>query len=162
MGLKGYFVREKKEAEAAGASAAPAGAQAIEVREKKAEATEEVDILDTILSGKELVTTIDTDYGEFQFKYPSGADQIRMSRRNASYHGGHPDASFDAVSQLHFEQWSTLDVLIVGKPDRFAKIDSWADCPDQKLIDELYERGARFCIDIREKIRLARSGGPLA
>lgn len=162
MGLKEFFIRDKKSVEEnpAGASEAPAS-PATQIREKRAEAEDKIDILDAILSGKEIVTTIPTDYGEFQFKYPDGTDQLRVAHRRAAYLGGHPDSSFDNARRVQFEQWATLDVLIVSRPERFSELKSWADFPDQSVVDELYARGARFCGDIRAQIRSARPGKPL-
>jgi hypothetical protein len=152
-GLSGFFVQDKKvKTEEAGAAKAPVSD--IQVREKR---EEEIDILDTILSGKELVTTIDTDYGEFQFRYPDGEDQLRIAHRKAGYLGGFPDSSFDAHRRVQFEQWATLDILISGKPEKYEKLSSWADFPDQYLVEDLYTRGAQFCREIRDKISEARS-----
>src|SRR5574343_8390 len=130
MGLKEFFIRDKKSVEEnpAGAAEAPAS-PATQIREKRAEAEDKIDILDAILSGKEIVTTIPTDYGEFQFKYPDGTDQLRVAHRRAAYLGGHPDSSFDNARRVQFEQWATLDVLIVSRPERFSELESWADFP---------------------------------
>lgn len=149
-GLGDYFVREKK-------------AEKVSAAEKsfpEETGKESADIIDALLHNKEILTKIDTPYGDFEFKYPSGGDQLRIAHRRAAYLGGHPDASFDNLRRMQFEQWATLDILVVGKPERFKDMESWADCPDPELADQIYERGARFCGDIREKIRGARPGKP--
>lgn len=154
MALGDFFIRDGKK-EAAGKAPAEAPAP-VEVKQS----AESVDIIDALLHNKEIVTTIDTDYGEFEFKYPSGTDQLRIAHRRAAFLGGHPDASFDNARRISFDTWAALDVLVTKKPDRFKDMVSWADCPDTDLVDLLYERGARFCGDIRQKIRSARPGQP--
>jgi hypothetical protein len=157
MGLNGFFVRDgEKRVEAVKADSSNSSEKAapVKVREKEQNKS---DLIDALLNGKEIVTEIDTPYGVFEFRYPSGADQLRIAHRRAAYLGGFPDTAFDAVRRLQFEQWATLDVLVSKKPERFEKIASWADCPIAEIVDTLYERGARFCGDIRERIR---SPGP--
>lgn len=150
--MSDFFVREKKPSATAGADKAPASA----VKE-----SEELDIIDTMLSGKELVKELDTDYGRFEFKYPDGADTLRIAHRRAEYLGGHPDHSFDRVRLYWFEIWATLDVLVVKKPEKFSKILSWADFPDTSLVEDLFSRGTQFRNDIAEQIREARKGRSL-
>lgn len=118
----------------------------------------DVDIIDALLHNKEVVTQIETPYGDFEFKYPSGSDSLKISHRRAAYLGGFPDQSFDNSRRAQFEKWATLDILVTKKPERFEGVDSWADCPDQELVDILFERGARFCGGIRQKIGDARPG----
>lgn len=149
MGLTDFFVRDKKpDAEK---PAAP------EVKEDK---SENVDLIDALLHNKDIVTTIDTEYGDFEFKYPTGTDQVRIAHRRAAYLGGYPDSSFDNVRRFQFELWATLDILVTKKPEKFKDMESWADCPDQSLADDIFARGARFCGDIRAQIRGPRSGQP--
>lgn len=159
MGLGEFFVRDGSKKAAAKASAADAEVKAapVKVREKD---QDQKSLIDALLNGKEIVTEIDTSYGVFEFRYPSGGDQLRIAHRRAAYLGGYPDSSFDPVRRLQFEQWSTLDVLVSKKPDMFEKMDSWADCPMSDLVDTIYDRGARFCGDIRARIRGPGSGNP--
>jgi hypothetical protein len=147
MGLQDFFIRDKKATTKAGAVEAPASV---------VKADEEMDIVEALLSGKELVTTIQTKYGDFDFQYPSGGDTLRIAHRRAEYLGGHPDSSYDNMRRYKFEQWATLDLLIVKKPAKFEKIVSWADFPDQDLVEELFTRGTKFRIEIGDKIRAVK------
>jgi hypothetical protein len=153
MGLGDFFVREKKDEKKASDVIAEGS---IAESSAAAKSADEVDIVDALLHGKELAVQFDTDYGVFEFRYPSGGDTVRIGRRRAEYMGGHADSSFDNPRRFQFEEWATLDVLISKKPTPFDTMDSWADCPDPELIEDLYDRGSQFCHDIREKIKGSR------
>jgi hypothetical protein len=151
--LSSFFVRDRKVEEKKDSEKTDEKAKEVTV--------EDIDIIDTLLSGKEIETTFENKYGAFKFKYPSGQDRIRIARRRAEYLGGLPNASFDPARLFQFEMWSTLDILIVGTPDRFKKMESWADCPDQSVVEDLYTRGSSFCVEIRDKIGESGSGHAL-
>lgn len=153
MGLgKSFLVRDGKAPEGKTLSDTPAAVQEVKASPK------EVDIIDALLHNKEIVSEIETPYGVFEFKYPSGADSLRIAHRRAAYLGGFPDQSFDNSRRSQFEMWATLDILVLKKPDRFKDMESWADCPDQELAETLFKRGARFCGGIRREISEARPG----
>lgn len=152
MALSKYFIREKQD-EKTKAKVGAAEAPASPSTKAKDQGPEEIDILDALLMGKELVTTLDTKYGDFEYKYPDGNDMLRIGIRRAEFMGGYPEASFDRSRLVLFEYWATLDVLVKKKPEKFSKIMSWADFPDQDLVFDLYSRGAQFCSEIREQIR---------
>lgn len=143
MAIGDFFVRDKKPEVIQGKNSVE---EPVSVREKDA------DLIDSLLNGKEIVKELDTPYGVFEIKYPNGSDKLRIAHRRAEYLGGFPDSSFDDINRYQFSMWAFLDVLIVKKPERFKDMKSWADCPDQKVSAELYERGSLFCKDIREKI----------
>lgn len=158
MSMPKFFMRDAAESQKAAPAAepaAPAKPAVVEVRDPDNGA---VDLIDALLHGKEIVTVIETGYGPFEFKYPSGADKLRIAHRRAAYLGGHPDSSFDNARRMLFEIWATLDILITKKPERFSALSSWADCPDPALVDMLYDRGSRFCGEIRAKVDESRPG----
>ncbi len=157
MSLKGFFIRDGKKP-SPGTKPLPA------VEEPKQEpsegpASESVSIFDSILHNKEIVTKIETAYGEFEFKYPGGEDMIAVAHRRALYLGGFPDSAYDNARRIQFEQWATLDILVIKKPDRFKDLTTWANCPDPELTEALYNKGAQFCQDVRKQIDEDRPGG---
>jgi hypothetical protein len=119
------------------------------------------DIIDSLLHNKEIVTQIESPYGVFEFKYPSGSDSLKIAHRRAEYLGGYPDVSFDNNRRMQFKMWATLDVLVTKKPEKFTPLDSWSGCPDQELVETLYTRGAQFCKRIRQEITSARPKEPV-
>lgn len=167
MGLTDFFVRDRnikseKEPEvkdtAGSAPSNPSAPPPLKIREKEEEGA---DLIDALLSGKEIITTLESKYGPFDFRFPAGGDQVAIAHRLADYQGGRPSAAFDSLRRYQFEMWATLDILITRKPERFAKMASWAEFPDQSLVEDLYNRGSLFCSEIRKKIR-GDDGGQLA
>lgn len=151
MSLKGYFIRDGKKP--AAVQEPPKDA----VSSEKEDA--EMNIFDSILHNKEVVTKIETAYGEFEYKYPGGEERLLIAHRRALYLGGHPDSAYDNLRRSEFEIWATLDVLITKKPDRFKDLVTWANCPDPELTEALYTKGALFCKEVRKQIGEDRPGG---
>jgi hypothetical protein len=116
------------------------------------------DIIGKLLSGDPVNKKIDTCYGEFEFRYPSGSDSINIARRRSEYMGDHPQNTFDDGMLYQFQKWATLDVLISKVPEKFKEVSTWADFPDQETADEVFNTGITFCSGIREKIKNNRSG----
>lgn len=151
-----FKIKKRDEKEKTGAEAVMAPVAALV--EQKDEDVEKIDIIETLLSGEAIVQTLSTPYGDFEFLYPSGKEQLNISYRKVQYLNGHPHESFDIPRLLQFEKWATLDVLVTKKPPRFEKLKSWADFPDQEIVDDLYQRGSLFCGEIRQQIVEARPG----
>ena len=153
-----FKVKRRTEEEKKAVSAESAMAPAPAPIEKKDDDVDSIDIVETLLSGEAITQTFDTPYGEFEFVYPGGKEQLNIGYRKAQYLNGYSSESFDIPRLLQFEKWANLDILIVSKPPKFSALKSWADFPDQEVADNLYERGSLFCKEIRRKIVEARPG----
>jgi|WetSurMetagenome_2_1015567.scaffolds.fasta_scaffold110623_2 hypothetical protein len=125
---------------------------------KKPVIQEQEDIIEKLLSGNSVTKKIDTCYGEFEFRYPSGSDSINIARRRSEYMGDHPQDTFDSGMLYQFQKWATLDVLVSKVPEKFKNVSTWADFPDQETADEVFNTGITFCSEIRGKIKNNRSG----
>jgi hypothetical protein len=153
-----FKVRRRTEEEKKAVSAENALASDPEATKAKDDDVENIDIIQTLLSGEQITQTLETPYGAFEFAYPGGKDTLNISYRKAQYLNGYPASAYDVTRLFLFEKWATLDVLIVTKPAQFAKMTSWADFPDQEVMEDLYERGSLFCKEIRQSIVEARPG----
>jgi hypothetical protein len=124
-----------------------------EVKKVSGKNTSEInDTLKRLLSGEDLFDTIDTVRGQFTLKFPRPRVlrqiQVLLSQRFAD-----ADLSKMAPATLRFyEIYATLDVIIVKAPQWWDDLDSSEDCPDDKLIGELYRRYLRFYNRIQSEI----------
>jgi hypothetical protein len=61
----------------------------------------EVDVMETLLSGKAIQKTVMTSRGEFTMLYPTGRDRLRIDRRRATRRGGIPADAFDEYAEYN-------------------------------------------------------------
>ncbi|MDR1902339.1 MAG: hypothetical protein LBQ88_08685 [Treponema sp.] len=127
----------------------------------------EMDIMETLLSGKAIHKNLETSRGVFTAQFPSGHDRLKIDQVRALRRRGIPAESFDDQADLNNNIWSTLDIVIVDGPDWYKKAKknnpswSWEEGPDEELILELYNLVRSFRLDIAEKIRQSKLGRPV-
>ncbi|RDE12116.1 MAG: hypothetical protein C4K49_10565 [Candidatus Thorarchaeota archaeon] len=114
--------------------------------------------LKKLLSGEDLFETVETDRGTFTIKYPRPKVlrqiQVLLAQRFDDVNLGNI-----APSTLRFyEIYATLDIVIVKAPQWWDDLDSSEDCPDDKLIGDLYRRYLRFYNRIQSEIGGAGAG----
>jgi hypothetical protein len=124
----------------------------------------EVDVMETLLSGKAIQKPVMTSRGEFTILYPTGRDRLRIDRRRATRRGGIPADAFDEYAEYNNNVWSTLDIVVVDGPDWYNQAKgknprwSWEEVPDEELAVELFDAYRTFRGDITERIRASRMG----
>ncbi len=116
------------------------------------------DTLKKLLSGEDLFETVETERGTFTIKFPRPRVlrqiQVLLAQRFADVNLGNI-----APSTLRFyEIYATLDIVIVKAPQWWDDLDSSEDCPDDKLIGDLYRRYLRFYNRVQSEIGGAVAG----
>lgn len=114
--------------------------------------------LKKLLSGEDIFETVNTERGQFVIKYPRPRVlrqiQVLLSQRFADV-----DLGKIAPSTLRFyEIYATLDIVVVKAPQWWDDLESSEDCPDDKLIGELYRRYLRFYNRVQSEIGGAGAG----
>lgn len=140
-----------------------AGKQAEGQKEETKKATEQNtqeinDTMKRLLSGEDLFETVDTERGQFTIKFPRPRIlrqiQVLLAQRFADV-----DLGKMAPATLRFyEIYATLDIVIVKAPQWWDDLNSSEDCPDDKLIGDLYRRYLRFYNRIQSEIGGAGAG----
>ncbi len=116
---------------------------------------EENTIIGQIARGEYPEEIIETIYGEFIVKFPSGLDFQVISRKTAACCGGFPIASFSVGVQRANDVNMTLSEVITSYPEKFPK--NWknegiTDFPDWEVKNALYEAFNTFYTDTQKKI----------
>ena len=116
---------------------------------------EENTIRGKIAKGEYPEEIIETKYGEFTVKFPSGLDFQVISRKTAICYGGYPLVSFSADAQRANEVNMTLSEVITSYPDKFPgkwKHEGIVDFPDWEVKNALFEAFNTFFIDTQKRI----------
>jgi hypothetical protein len=124
----------------------------------------EVDVMETLLSGKAIQKTVQTSRGRFTILYTTGRDRLRIDRYKAVRRWGIRADAFDEYAEYNNNVWSTLDVVVVDGPDWYKQAKeknsrwSWEEVPDEELIVELFDMVRTFRAETTERIRKSRLG----
>ena len=116
---------------------------------------EENTIIGKIAKGEYPEETVDTKYGEFIVKFPSGLDFQVISRKTAACYGGFPIVSFSVGVQRTNEVDMTLSEVITSYPEKFPgkwKKEGIVDFPDWEVKNALYEAFNTFFTDTQKRI----------
>lgn len=116
---------------------------------------EENTIIGQISKGNYPEEIIDTKYGEFIVKFPSGLDFKVISRKTAACYGGMPVNSFNTTTQYVNDRDMTLSEMIMTYPDKFPgkwQKDGIVDFPDEEVKNSLFKAFNTFYTETQEKI----------
>ncbi len=108
-----------------------------------------------MLKGEYPKLTIETKYGKFVVKYPTGKDFDLIARLRAESLNGLPYASFDRTAQGRYNIDSTLQVVIADYPADFAEVwqkDGIIDFPDQEVKNFIFKKFDTFCNETQDSI----------
>jgi hypothetical protein len=114
-----------------------------------------------IAKGQYPTDDVDTAYGKFTIKYPSGEDDMRIERKISDCLGGRPVSSFSDVMVISARRDMTLSVVISSYPDKFPKQfqgDAIVNFPDQEVKYALYKAYNTFYSRVQEEIQGKLSG----
>jgi len=116
---------------------------------------EENTIIGQIAKGKYPEEIVETKYGEFIVKFPSGMDFKVISRKIAACYGGMPVSSFATTVQYVNDRDMTLSEVIVTYPDKFPgkwKHEGIVDFPDEEVKSALFKAFNTFYTDTQKEI----------
>lgn len=116
---------------------------------------EENTIIGQIAQGKYPEEIIETKYGEFIVKFPSGLDYKVISRKTAACYGGMPVSSFSTTVQYVNDRDMTLSEVIMTYPDKFPEKwqrDGIVDFPDEEVKNLLFKEFNTFYTGTQKKI----------
>lgn len=116
---------------------------------------EENSIIGQISKGKYPEEIVETKYGEFILKYPSGKDINVISRKTAALSAGMSFDAFPLTVTLVNRRDMTLSTIITSYPDKFPKNfqgDDIIDFPDEEVKNSLYKAFNTFYSNTQEKI----------
>ena len=135
------------------------GKQAEEKKEEVKVNTKEMnETLKKLLSGEDIFETIDTERGQFTIKFPRPRVlrqiQVLLSQRFQGVDLG----NMPEKTVRFYEIYATLDIVVVKAPQWWDDLDSSEDCPDDKLVSDLYRRYLRFYNRIQAEIDGAPAG----
>ena len=131
------------------------------VEEQKAEGVKEknspeVDgTLQKLLSGQDIFNTVETRRGVFTMKFPRPRVLRQIQVLLAQRFEGVDLGKLPEKQVRNFEIYATLDVVVVKAPQWWDDLESSEDCPDDKLIVDLYRRYLRFY----NRVQSEMSGG---
>lgn len=100
-------------------------------------------LIGKIAKGEFPEESIDTKFGEFVVRFPSGMDSRVIGRKAASFCNGLPRNSFSINDIMSFEIDATLDVVIKKYPDDFPgkwKHEGIVDFADQEVKNLLFNK----------------------
>jgi hypothetical protein len=112
-------------------------------------------IIGRISKGKSPTELIETPYGVFEVKYPSGKDINVIARKKAASLGGMPTVSFGYETVLKIERDVTLSEVIITYPEGFAKEfknENFEDFPDEEVKNSIFKAFNTFFIETQEAI----------
>jgi len=116
------------------------------------------DTLQKLLSGEDIFETVETERGQFVLKYPRPRVLRQIQVLLASRFANVDLSKLPSQTVRYYEIYATLDVVVVKAPQWWDDLDSSEDCPDDKLIAELYRRYLRFYNRIQSEIGGAGAG----
>ena len=99
-------------------------------------------IIGQISKGKYPEEIVETAYGDFVLKFPSGKDLNLIARKKAVALNGLPIRSFDAGFLNYNERDCTLSVMITSYPEKFPKEftgDNIEDFPSEEVKNALFK-----------------------
>lgn len=116
---------------------------------------EENSLIGKIAKGEYPEEIIETKYGEFIVKFPSGLDFQVISRKTAACYGGLPIKSYTPDIIASNEVNMTLSVVITSYPDKFPKHwkeDGIVDFPDWEVKNAINKAFNTFYIDTQKQL----------
>jgi len=119
---------------------------------------EKEDLFTRMVMGKDVICDVDTSRGKFTVKYPKQRELYSIGKLMAFRRNGLPSESFDAVADRINLISSTLDVVVVDGPQWYksAKSEnknfSFLEVPDDKFLEELYQKAYTFRAKIYESL----------
>jgi hypothetical protein len=117
------------------------------------------DILERILSGKQISETVKTKRGNFIIKFPLPYDLRRIEVSLAQRLEGMPTEAFTPEQIREFRVYAVLDYVIVEAPEWWNKLSSSEHCPDTEFIAKLYGRYLQLRKKTQKKIGESRFVG---
>lgn len=115
---------------------------------------EDDSIVSKIARGEYPETTVNTRYGDFILKYPSGADFATISRRRALALGGIPADTFPREFLRVVEREATLSVVITTFPAKFHEKfkEDLSEFPDERVKNTLFNAFNTFFGEQQDQI----------
>lgn len=110
------------------------------------------ELMERLLKGEEFYETVETDRGTFKLRYLRPRLQRAVQVLLANRFAGQNLNNIPASALKGFELYALLDVAVVEAPKWWDKLETSEDCPDEKLVLELYRRYLRFYNSIQQKI----------
>ncbi len=116
-------------------------------------------VLELILSGERLTKKVSTKRGIFVIGFPLPRDLREIEIAIAGMLENNSIESFSNEQISNFRAYATLDKMIINAPGWWNKLNSSEDCPDDKLIMNLYRRYLRFYGETQELINKSGFNG---
>ena len=116
---------------------------------------EENTIIGQMAKGKYPEEIVETKYGEFIVKFPSGMDFQVIARKTAACYGGYPLVSFSTEVQNVNDINMTLSEIITTYPDKFPgkwKHEGIVDFPDWEVKNALFKAFNTFYSETQKEI----------
>ena len=130
----------------------------IETKKPKLNETENVNMFNSIVMGKDVTENINTSRGDFKIKYPRARDIQQIGRLQALRLNGIPIDCFDKNILALIQEVATLDVIVLEGPAWYENARkenvnfSWADIPSQSFIQEVYAKAYEFRIKVQKLV----------
>jgi hypothetical protein len=112
-------------------------------------------ILDLISRGEYPKHEVNTKYGVFKMKFPSGWENATIEQRKSDMLGGRPVNSFSIPFLKEIEICSVLGVVITDYPDKIPQNMQGVniiDFPDEEVKDSLYKEFCTFSKSTQSRI----------
>jgi len=112
------------------------------------------DLFTQLLTGKDVIETINTSRGDFQVKYPKVGDIITIGKIAAYRCGGKLDTDTEMLNVFA----ATLDTIVVSGPKWFEdakaknKNFSFLEVPSRVFLMELYGKAYTFREEIEQRL----------
>ena len=130
----------------------------IETKKPELNETENVNMFNSIVMGKDVTENIKTSRGDFKIKYPRARDIQQIGRLQALRLNGIPIDCFDKNILALIQEVATLDVIVLEGPAWYENARkenvnfSWADIPSQSFIQEVYAKAYEFRIKVQKLV----------
>jgi len=112
-------------------------------------------IISKIAKGEYPEKEVETKYGKFTIKFPSGRDFQKIAVKKAAMFGGMPMESFDIVFARVAERDSALSIIITKYPKDLPiefQGDDIIDFPDEEVKNSLFKEFNIFYKTTQDKI----------
>jgi len=124
----------------------------VETQERVEKLTEEQkdDLFTKLITGKDVIETVNTKRGKFKIKYPRPTDLVTIGKLAAQRRNFKPAEAFDAETDMIIFMSSTLDVVVLSGPLWFEEAKtknknfSFMEVPNLAFISELYGEAYSF------------------
>jgi hypothetical protein len=110
------------------------------------------DVLQKLLSGEQILETIQTKRGTFTMKYPRPRVTQQIVVLLAQRFEGVNLGNLPEQMVANYRVYATLDIVVVKAPKWWDDLDSSLDCPDDKFILDLYRRYLQFYNRVQSEI----------